>query len=172
MGIRERFFERGRPDVAVPGARRGAAVGLAGAFLAAVTCLIAAHAATAKPAPMGPFPVGRLDVRLQWEGPLGFCDVLLSRDGAVVRRGKPDPGTGTITFERLPPGLYDVRAVSRSFVPRGEPGPGRAHRVAVWMRNGWGTASRELRARRNDKPEIVKVALQWSRPVAEYLVQD
>jgi len=141
-------------------------------LLAAATCLVVTGAGKAKRESIGPFPDGRLEVRLQWTGPLGFCDVMLERDGLVVRQGKPDPRDGTITFEKLPPGHYDVRAVSRSFVPRDRPDSRHPHRVAVWMRNGRAAASAELRVRRKEKPEVVKLEMQWGRPVAQYLIAD
>jgi hypothetical protein len=142
------------------------------ALLVAAACLAVAPAAWARPAPAGPHADGRLEVRIRSDLPLGFCDVVLERDGAVVRRGKPDAATGRITFERLAPGRYEVRAVSRSIVPRGGAPAGRPHRVAVWMRNGSASAGRELRERHRDKPQVVKLRMRWGRPVAEYLVGD
>ena len=145
---------------------------LARMILLAAACALVTRAAWAKRPPMGPFAAGRLEVRVEATGPLGFCDVVLERDGAVVGHGKPDRRTGTLTFENLLPGRYDVHAVSTSFVPRAEPGRGRKHRVAVWMRYATADASKNLRERRDGRTEIVKLRLNYLRRSPHYMIGD
>ena len=146
---------------------RGAAV-----VLAAVACVLATREAVAKKPPFGPFPVGQMDVRIRSDVPLGFCEVTLARDGVIVRRGKPDADTQALAFAGLAPGHYDLSAVCRSFVPHGPAAPHAAGRVAVWMRNGRVDQGVELRVKKKEKPEVVELKMQWSRPVAQYLIRD
>ena len=47
-----------------------------------------------------------------------------------------------------------------------------ARRVAVWRRNGRADGGAEVKVRKHDKPDVLELRLNWSRPVAEYLVTD
>jgi hypothetical protein len=138
-----------------------------------------AHAPKPAPPPLGPWPEGRLEVRIDSSEPLTHCDVLVSRDGVIVHHGPPD-ADGRIAVDRLPPGTYDVRAVARSWVQRGTPGrPDRpdAARRLMWMRNGLGEGHGEIReAKKNQKkppkPEVVRVRIAWGPRVAGAVIAD
>lgn len=140
-------------------------------LLAAACALACCGAAPRRPA-YGPFPTGRLEVHLRSSVPLGFCEVTLSRDGTIVRRGKPEGDGQSLAFEGLAPGHYDLSVVCRSYVPQGPTSRRSTGRIAVWMRNGRADADVELRVKRKEKPETAELELKWSRPVAQYLIRD
>jgi hypothetical protein len=145
-------------------------------------CLVCAGAARARPKPRfqprapklqyGPWPSGELDLQIDTEEPLTWCDVVLSRDGAIVRHGKPEHGADAMVFDRLAAGDYDVRVVARSLAPRGRPDAPDLGRRTMWVRNGSVDGRGEVKVGRKAKPCVLKLRVRWGQRVAGAIVAD